>query len=456
MKSCSFDSDTCLLLSLKIPARVNIGKENTMTTIDLSDFTQEVECTYDVERYSVRDNGAVLRHHRIGKRERRDDGQWTFGKANPSNGYLYLSNVRIHRIVATAFHGVPPNPQYVVDHIDTNRQNNRPENLRWVTRLENALLNPVTRKKIELICGSIDAFLENPRMLNAYQDQRDLSWMRTVTPEEAQNCKERMSLWASSDKKPKGGSLGEWVYEPIKQYERITKPYTPSITAKPSILFFRIGQQVVHQKFGIGIVLQRGKKLNAACLEIKFTIGVKWVLETYVESISGDISDKKSIADNDSANHLHVTDPKFNNSYLNPMIYNSSNDNGLVMALTKLCAQHNWRVPTYFPCCPDETGTNPLTAYFQNLKIGAVFSYNDHYPKSTILEFVMIKDDSSILVLCEKEGMKPWSLAEITFENGLFVHSSLGSYFEKNGADKAFCIEQGLEWAGGDTFDDFC
>lgn len=48
--------------------------------------------------------------------------------------------------IATAFHGEPPSPQYVVDHIDTNCRNNRPENLRWLTRLENALMNPITRK----------------------------------------------------------------------------------------------------------------------------------------------------------------------------------------------------------------------------------------------------------------------------------------------------------------------
>ena len=50
--------------------------------------------------------------------------------------------------MATAFHGEPPTKEHVVDHIDTNKQNNRPENLRWVTRLENILLNPITAKRI--------------------------------------------------------------------------------------------------------------------------------------------------------------------------------------------------------------------------------------------------------------------------------------------------------------------
>jgi hypothetical protein len=194
-----------------------------MSLVDSNDFTRKCECTYKGECYSVRDNGAVLRHQRTGKRVRPNDNKWTFGIENSLNPYLHISNVRIHRIVATAFHGEPPDPQYVVDHIDTNCKNNRPENLRWLTRLENVLLNPVSRKKIEFICGSIEAFLENPSILNAYRDMKDIAWMRTVTPEEAKNCKERMSLWAESDIKPSGSSFGEWVYKPIYESESISK-----------------------------------------------------------------------------------------------------------------------------------------------------------------------------------------------------------------------------------------
>src|SRR5687767_10125430 len=111
-------------------------------------FSRQVECTYKEERHLVRDNGAVLRHPRVGKRARKYDNQWTLGKPN-DNGYMVIASLSIHRIVANAFHGVPPTKGHVVDHIDTNKQNNRPENLRWVTRLENLLLNPITAKRIE-------------------------------------------------------------------------------------------------------------------------------------------------------------------------------------------------------------------------------------------------------------------------------------------------------------------
>lgn len=434
-----------------------------MAIIDVNDFTQETECIYDGERYSVRDNGAVLRHHRIEKRVRRSDNQWTFGKVNSSNGYLYLSNVRIHRIVATVFHGEPPNSQYVVDHIDTNRQNNRPENLRWVTRLENALLNPVTRKKIELICGSIDAFLKNPSILNAYQDQKDLSWMRTVTPEEAQNCKERMSLWANSDKKPRGGALGEWIYEPIKKREIFNDVPASTVATAINAFVFRVGQQVTHPQFGDGVILQQKVWENRPCLQIKFvSVGVKMVIASYVNPVIGGVSGKEPGLDIALTSRANTDkNPKGISSgesayapNIESVVFGRVPE--LVMALTKMCAQYKWRVPSYFPCCPEEIGTNPLEAYFLNLKVGTVFSYNDSYPKSTILEVTRINDNSSILVMCEKEGLKPWSIAEITFEGDFFVHTNLGSYFDKNGADKAFCIKQGLEWTGGDTFNDFC
>ncbi len=198
-----------------------------MAAVDVNDFTQAKDCVFEGERYSVRDNGAILRHSSEGKRARANDNHWTFGKVNKDNGYLHLASVRIHRIVATAFHGAPPDPKYVVDHIDSNRQNNRPENLRWLTRLENTLQNPVTRKKIEYLCGSIDAFLENPSMLNDRPIEPNYSWMRTVTKEEAENCKSRMAIWANSENKSYRRSNGikyrslfeKQVYRPLNKFD---------------------------------------------------------------------------------------------------------------------------------------------------------------------------------------------------------------------------------------------
>lgn len=60
-------------------------------------------------------------------------------------GYSHIGGFAIHRAVAELF---IPNPENkpCVDHIDTNKQNNRADNLRWVTPEEN-LLNPISRER---------------------------------------------------------------------------------------------------------------------------------------------------------------------------------------------------------------------------------------------------------------------------------------------------------------------
>lgn len=48
-----------------------------------------------------------------------------------------FGNMKIHRLVCEAFHGVPPFPKAVVIHLDEDATNNKPENLRWGTQKEN-------------------------------------------------------------------------------------------------------------------------------------------------------------------------------------------------------------------------------------------------------------------------------------------------------------------------------
>ena len=181
--------------------------------INIDDYSEIKDCVYKDERYSVRDNGAVMRHQREGMRKRKLDEVWSFGVPNIT-GYMDFCGERVHRIVATAFHGPAPSEQHVVDHIDTNRQNNRPENLRWLTKLENILNNEITRKRIELICGSIEAFLENPSLLYGHEtEDRNFSWMRNVTREEARISLARLTKWAKNPAKAQGGALGDWIFQ---------------------------------------------------------------------------------------------------------------------------------------------------------------------------------------------------------------------------------------------------
>lgn len=169
------------------------------------------ECDYKNEHYSVRGDGAVMRHPKSLLQPRPLDNKWTYGKLDETSGYLLIGQERVHRIVCTAFHGEPVGDRNIVDHKDTNRHNNRPENLHWVTRLENVLNNPITVAKIELICGSVEAFIANPSLLqNNEKENPNFKWMRKVTPQEAKASYEKWLEWS---KKPvalragKGGAV---------------------------------------------------------------------------------------------------------------------------------------------------------------------------------------------------------------------------------------------------------
>lgn len=186
--------------------------------IDINNFKVEVSCEYKGETYSVRDNGAIMRHPKKGCRIRPLDNKWTFGTKNENNGYMFFaSNIRVHQVVASAFWGHKKSEGMVVDHKDTNRCNNRAENLHWVTKLENVLNNPITRRRIINICGSIAAFLDNPALLRESTADPNFKWMRTVSEEEAAKCKSNLERWSNEDadfvSTSQGKGIGEWIYK---------------------------------------------------------------------------------------------------------------------------------------------------------------------------------------------------------------------------------------------------
>lgn len=78
----------------------------------------------------------------------------TILKFGTSMGYSFVNlrkdgkstSVKVHKLVGLVFVDNPLNrPE--IDHINTNRKDNRPENLRWVNRHENNM-NPLTRKRM--------------------------------------------------------------------------------------------------------------------------------------------------------------------------------------------------------------------------------------------------------------------------------------------------------------------
>ncbi len=362
-------------------------------TVSVDCFTRQLDCTYEDERYSVRDNGAIFRHPRPGARSRRADANWTFGKANLTAGYLELTSVRVHRIVATAFHGEPPTRQHVVDHIDTNRHNNRPENLRWVTRLENVLLNPITAKRIALMYGSVEAFLADPRQppINGVLD-KNWTWMRTVSEEEALLSLERLTRWAESGRGPSGGKLDDWLYN---RGQPLAKWQAQSAVTRPSFVSTNSNGSA-----------QRDQTVPAA-------------------------------------------------SPVRPPL-GSPAPQSLVPSNTHGAAQRNWTVPADFPACPPPGTSTPLEAYAAHLQPGTTFCVT-RYNRSEVLQVAFSADRRSLWVLCEfaDEAIKPWSLAKITYEDDQFVHANEGTFLGRDGADKYFTLGQGLEWTGGEVHDDF-
>ena len=337
--------------------------------VDINDYREEKSCVYEDEEYLVRDNGAVLRKTRPNKKIRKLDNEWTFGRLNPKTGYLEIASKRVHRIVAFAFHGRPPTNEHIVDHIDTNRQNNRPSNLRWITRLENVVLNEVTRKRIEYRTGvNIYEFLESP---SAYRDafyDTDFSWMRRVTEEEAKACLENIKNWSKSIHKDNqaNAKIGEWIY----QYRSVDPMVNPA----------------------------------------------------------------------DHTMHKHFTAERTSN---------------LIDSLTPLAKQKDWKTPTTFVCCPTEIDGDPILCYLKKLSANAIFAENQ-YGKSIIVKYAIIDKNAIVIITTISSSVKPLGLVKVTFEEGYYLHTNLGSFFTEEGAEKEFVLAQGLEWTGGDTFDDYC
>jgi hypothetical protein len=131
-----------------------------------------------------------------------------------------------------------------------------------------------------------------------------------------------------------------------------------------------------------------------------------------------------------------------------------------VNSLSKNAMQkfQSWRTPTEFPLCPQDEMKNTLADYFQNLKVGEVFSRNE-FVIMLIEQFAISEDRSRMWVVCKSSddgSIKPFSLSEVSLTNSVFIHESLGTFFEQVGVEKQFILKQGLEWTGGDTRDDFC
>ena len=337
------------------------------------------ECVYKGEHYSAREDGAIMRHQRQGMAKRKLDEVWSFGKQNVSTGYMDFCGERVHRIVATAFHGQAPSEQHVVDHIDTNRCNNRPENLRWLTKLENILCNEITRKKVELICGSVEAFLENPQLLYGYEtEDSNFKWMRNVTKEEAKNCLDNWQHWAKTA-------------APNPNFKKAERQVDDGIYTKPTHNDDNPFLKIVSDGHG-GYRMVDAQNSSYTPPEEKFVENEEEVEKDY--------------------------------------LYDS---------LTPSAKQRYWRTPTKFPSCPNEVTSDGLNHYMNNLKAGSVFSSNV-YGSYYVVDKGFNKDSTELYVLTtnKKDNMISWAISTITIKNGFFVHENTKATAGKELTEKYF------------------
>jgi hypothetical protein len=360
----------------------------------INEFTEERVCEYKGRRYYVRDNGAVYRQCKEDGVKRKWDEEWTFGKYDERTGYMLIGQERVHRIVCWAYHGAPEGDKNVADHIDINRCNNRPDNLRWVTKLENTLNNPVTRAKVELICGSIEAFLRNPELLYGHESENpNFTWMRAVTKEEAERSLKRWNEWAAKpleERKPKGQGVGEWIYEEDKlaaspkpnSRPRYAGPYNSWVEHKAAIE--EANRRWYEEQYGLKDSLTPGAKQLDWKTPREFllcpTEGQERTLQAYLNNlVKGQVFTRTQYG-----------------------------DGGVVL-----------------DCGFNEADNAVYVLTYKAEMVGIPFG-------------------------------KPWALCKITLQDGFFVHENQHSFFEEDGGQKYFTLAMGREWTGGKVFDDYC
>ena len=355
--------------------------------VDINEYTRETTCEYKGEVYSVRDNGAVMRHIREGKKSRKLDNVWTFGTKDKTRGYMMISSHRVHIIVAKAF--IPGNEdgKMVVDHIDTNRCNNRVENLRWLTKLENVLLNEATLKRVTFLCGGdINKFIENPSCLQDLTgNNQDIMWMRTVTAEEAKRAIEHISAWAkrpiSSFKVMKESEKTKDLKDWFKKYE--IKDINP---------FF--GNSQVEKQRTSTEETNRDKE------------GWEEIQRALTAPLAGQSEYKNPMMKESEEREIFAKEKK--------------------ESLTKGTFQIGFYEKMQFPLCPKDV-TGGLESYANVLQTGDVIAISEKGEEYTIASLGWTTEWDTIQVKLENNVNRKYFYIHIKYEEGAFVHS-VGEY----------------------------
>lgn len=471
--------------------------------VDVNEYTHEATCEYKGEVYSVRDNGAVMRHAREGKKVRKLDNVWTFGTKDTVKGYMMINSHRVHIIVAKAF--IPGNEdgKMIVDHIDTNRCNNRVENLRWLTRLENVLLNEATLKRVTFLCGGdISKFIENPSCLQDLTcNNQDIMWMRTVTPEEAKLAWEHISNWA---KRPSSTFKMMHKKEEIKDFNEWLKahPIQPNTSAHQNSVSsgnFSTFNKSEMQKSSINNDFEESlfmkdkfkgkeKSLTAGALQINFMKKMRFPLcpsdsddslDSYAKNLKldaivassedGDEYAISSIGWTEEWDTIQV-ELKLNGKRYFSCIHITCEDGKFIHCLSqykavyKFCDSPNVlqcgsSTQCYFPLCPKD-GNITLEEYMELLQEGTLFEKNVYSDVYVIdREITTSKNGSSILYIgaTMPDSFKKTCDMIVSIENGKVIHHIGTTYFDDRAVKRNLCKIRGQEWTDPvEIQDDYC
>lgn len=353
----------------------------------------------------MRDNGAVLRHpNQNMKRVRPLDNKWTFGKPNKKM-YLHIGRIPIHRIVATAYYGEPECPDMVVDHIDTNHQNNRPINLRWVTRYDNVVNNPITVAKILYRYGSIDEFWKyvSKKKGNFYVDY---SWMRPILNSEIARRKQasiefvaETNMGTRYDKK----KHVENKNLPKKEYQESVNTYQPR------------SQEELDSYAEPISALQWADDYKKSPYEEELRLEEEKRKQEQFQREQKQMEERNEIRQlsHDERVKLGIAKPDVQ-SLNNP-----------------IAMQRDWTTPAKFYFCPTTIGEDPIREYAKQIQIGELFSngiydnYVIEYSVNTSGTFLVLK--SHIVPSGEKYDAKAehhaYGVMEISVENGRYIHN---------------------------------
>lgn len=478
--------------------------------VDINEYTRETTCEYKGEVYSVRDNGAVMRHIREGKKSRKLDNVWTFGTKDKTRGYMMISSHRVHIIVAKAFISGNEDGKMVVDHIDTNRCNNRVENLRWLTKLENVLLNEATLKRVTFLCGGdINKFIENPSCLQDLTgNNQDIMWMRTVTAEEAKRTIEHISAWAkrpiSSFKVMKQSEKTKDLKDWFKKYEiKDIDPFfgnsqvEKQITSTEETNRDKEGWEEIQRALTAPLVGQSeyknsmmkefeereifAKEKKESLTEGTFQIGfyekmqfplcpkdVTGGLESYANVLqTGDViaisekGEEYTIASLGWTTEWDAIQVKLENNVNRKYFYIhiKYEEGAFVHSVGEYRDQYRFcdspnvlqcgaKTQCYFPLCPKE-GNITLEEYAEILQKDVLFEKNQYCDGYIIdREITQSTDGHPILYIgvSMPNSLKKYGDLKVAIKNGKVIHEIGSTYFDERAVKREFCMLRGQEW----------